>query len=77
MATTRGLTVVVLLFLLTNLVIVFFIHQQKSQAFGEIGFILIRGNNHFYTLEKKTRKIYGDNSRYFAAPPVVFPRNDV
>ena len=52
MATTKGLTVVVLLFLLTNLVIVFFIHQQKSQAFGEIGFILIRGNNHFYTLEK-------------------------
>ena len=51
MATTRALTVVVLLFLLTNLVNVFFIHQ-KSQAFGEIGFILIRGRNHFYALEK-------------------------
>ena len=38
-------------FLFTNLVNVFFIHQ-KSQAFGEIGFILIRGRNHFYALEK-------------------------
>jgi len=50
-ATHRGSTVVVLLFLFTNLVNVFYLHQ-KSQAFGEIGFILIRGRNHFYTLEK-------------------------
>ena len=51
MTPNRGSTVVLLLFLFTNLVDVFFIHQN-SQAFGEIGFILIRGRNHFYTLEK-------------------------
>ena len=51
MVANRGSTVVVSLFLFTNLVKVFFIHQ-KSQAFGKIGFILIRGRNHFYTLEK-------------------------
>ena len=80
MVATRGLTVVVLLFLLTNLVNVFFLHQ-KSQAFGEIGFILIRGRNHFYTLEKWQERfmetIVRDNRRHLATPPLVFPQNYV